>query len=181
VHPLTANGVTFYLPKLVDAAQYDRIDPDTDWTCFRNARAQWIPHTYVRLRRAGHDVRISDRPPERGIAVVFAGDMRRFLSARPARANLRIVCAQADRRVPETALADVIVQHNGLRADGTRRVFVPNWPQNGLVPRAPRRGTTSWCGRQRDSQPRRRRLPRPSPQGRPRTRCRPWLRSRRSR
>jgi hypothetical protein len=135
-------AITFYLPKLVDPSQYDDVDPDADWTRFRNARAQWIPHTYVRLRRAGHAVRIDNRPPEHGIVVVFAGDMRRFLSACTARRSLRVVCAQADRRVPEAALADVIVQHNGLRADGRRRFFIPNWPQGGLVPRHPGRGTS---------------------------------------
>lgn len=135
----TSPRITFYLPKLSDPAEYEGIDPDTEWSRFKNARAMWIPHTYVRLRHAGHNVLIDNRPPGSGIAVVFAGDMRRFLSQAPRRRRPLIVCAQADRLVPEADLADVIVQHNGLRANGRRRFFIPNWPQGGLIRRDPSR------------------------------------------
>ena len=136
--------VTFYLPKLTDPSRFDDIDPDLDWTPFRSARGQSIPHTYVRLRQAGHDVEISNQVPSAGIVVVFAGDMRRFRATRPGhgRGRMIVVCVQTDRRVPEVSLADVIVQHNGLRADDRRRYFIPNWPQPGLVSRDQARGST---------------------------------------
>jgi hypothetical protein len=134
--------VAFYLPKLSDPTQYDHVDPDTDWSLFKNARGQWIPHTYVRLRKAGADVAITSEPPTRGIVVVFAGDMRRFLARHRSRRDLVVVCAQADRRTPEAAMADVVVHHNGVRANAKRHFFIPNWPQAGLVPRDPQRGTT---------------------------------------
>ena len=127
--------VTFYLPKLSDPARFDDIDPEEDWTPFRSARGQSIPHTYVRLRQAGNPVQISNRPPSGGIAVVFAGDMRRFGAARLRRDSTLVVCVQTDRRVPEVSRADVIVEHNGLREDGLRHVFIPNWPQPGMLPR----------------------------------------------
>jgi hypothetical protein len=132
--------VTFYLPKLADVSDFDAVDPDTEWTRFLSARAQAIPHTYVRLRHAGHPVRMANRPPSAGIAVVFAGDMHRFVSHCESRDDVVVVCVQADRRVPEVSLADVVVQHNGLQADDERRFFIPNWPQSGLVPRDTSRG-----------------------------------------
>jgi hypothetical protein len=134
--------VTFYLPKLSDTSAFDHIDPDTDWSPFRSARGQSIPHTYVRLRQAGHDVTLSNRPPSTGVVVVFAGDMRRYQAARPRRGRPLVVCVQTDRRVPDVSLADVIVQHNGLREDGRRWFFIPNWPQPGLTLRDSSRGST---------------------------------------
>ena len=137
---MPTSPVTFYLPKLDDPASFEGIDPEADWAPFRSARGQSIPHTYVRLRQAGHDVQLSNRPPSGGIVVVFAGDMRRYRAARSAGGRPLVVCVQTDRRVPEVSLADVIVQHNGLREDGQRRFFIPNWPQPGLVPRDPEHG-----------------------------------------
>ncbi len=137
---MSTSTVTFYLPKLTDPAQFDHIDPETDWRPFRNSRGQAIPHTYIRLRQAGHAVQLSNYPPRNGIVVVFAGDMRQFQAERSRKNRPTVVCVQADRLAPEVSFADVIVQHNGLREDGRRRFFIPNWPQPGLVPRAPDRG-----------------------------------------
>ena len=49
------------------------------------------------------------------------------------------VVAQADRPLP--ALADLVITQNGLNGESTRFRHIPHWPQPGLVPRNPERGT----------------------------------------
>jgi hypothetical protein len=46
------------------------------------------------------------------------------------------------RDVGEPLIADFEVLQNGRFADGIRRYFVPHWPQPGLIPRDPARGTS---------------------------------------
>lgn len=132
--------VTFYLPGLAEPDMYDDVDLAQEWPRLKSGRALWIIHTYIRLRNAGHDVRIVGRAPDQGVVVVFARDMGSYLASRGNKSRTLIVCAQADAILAEVSVADVILQHNGLRADDKRVFFVPNWPQAGLVPREPSRG-----------------------------------------
>lgn len=135
-------SVTFYLPDHPDPSVFDGVEPELDWRVFKTGRDQWIPFTYVCLRQAGHSVSIANEPPREGIAVVFASDMRRFLQDCGNRKDVLVVCTQADRRIPELLLADIVVQHNQVETDGRRTFFIPNWPQPGLIPRDPARGET---------------------------------------
>ncbi len=50
-----------------------------------------------------------------------------------------LVGVRADNREP--LLADFEIVQNGRFADGRKRFFVPHWPQPGLIPRDPARGT----------------------------------------
>ncbi|HVR99524.1 MAG TPA: glycosyltransferase, partial [Thermoanaerobaculia bacterium] len=57
----------------------------------------------------------------------------------PRRRDVVLVGARADNREP--LIADFEVLQNGRFADGRRRFYMPHWPQPGLIPRDPARGT----------------------------------------
>lgn len=133
--------VAFYMPELASPDELDDVDPDRDWHVLGAGRYQTVAQTYLRLREAGMPVRMATNPPPAGTTVVFAPNLKRFLKECPRRADVTVVCVEADRPVAQLPLADVIVRHNGLGADGRRVCFIPNWPQGGLVPRDPSRGT----------------------------------------
>ena len=48
--------VTFYLPGERDLERLRRLDPDRDWDEFVRGEHAWILQTYLRLRRAGHEI-----------------------------------------------------------------------------------------------------------------------------
>ena len=94
--------------------------------------------TWARLARAGLPVTLADRAPRDGLVVFHAKERHALARTLAWRADITLVGIRADSRSP--ALADVEVVQNGRFADGHRRVFIPSWPQPGLVPRAPSRG-----------------------------------------
>lgn len=137
----TALPVAFYMPELDDVAGFEKHDPDRDWHEFGQAAFMTVGQSYIRLRDAGYPVRLVNRPPDKGIVVVFGPNIGQLLEDCRDHRRLLIVCLQADRRLPQILLADVIVRHNSHGTDGHRRVFMPNWVQGGLVKRDPSRGT----------------------------------------
>lgn len=114
------------------------LDPERDFGEFQTGERAWILQTYLRLRRAGHEVELTDRWPERGL-LVFSSKQRRIVKrvAGPTD-NVRLLGIRED--VGDVLIADWEVLQNGRRADGARRFFVPFWPQPGLIPRDPSRG-----------------------------------------
>jgi hypothetical protein len=113
--------------------------PDT------SRRRVWLVQTYLWLRRFGYDVAISPVLPAEGAVVLLPEPPieRAFLRQyTAAHRSLLIVTIRADIVGYRPSLADVDVTQNGRFADGTRTVFIPHWPQPGLLPRNPDRGTT---------------------------------------
>lgn len=132
--------VTFYLPELEDARSFEDVDPDIDWHLLGTGRFQTVGQTYLRLRQRGLPVSLATDAAVAGVVVVFAPNLQQFLAECPSRADVTLVCVQADRPVRQLPLADVIVRHNGHRVDNRRFFFIPNWPQGGIRPRADSRG-----------------------------------------
>ncbi len=130
--------VTFYLPGEDDLPRLAGLDPDRDWREFQRGERIWVLQTFLRLARAGHPVRLAGEPPARGVVVFHAKHERALLAARRHWRDLVLVGVRADNRQP--LAADVEVVQNGRFADGRSRVFVPHWPQPGLLPRDPARG-----------------------------------------
>jgi hypothetical protein len=116
------------------------IDPDREPHRFERGEHAWTVQTCVRLARAGLPVSLADRAPARGTVVFHAKERRDLLRSLPAGADVLLVGIRADNG--ECRAADVEVVQNGRFADGRRRVFIPFWPQPGLVPRDPGRGET---------------------------------------
>src|SRR5262245_38198098 len=72
--------VTFFLHGEPDLERLEALDPDRDPGEFRTGERAWILQTCLRLRDAGHPVRLSAEWPGEGI-VVFSSKQRRVLRA----------------------------------------------------------------------------------------------------
>jgi hypothetical protein len=95
----------------------------------------WIVQTYLRLRCASLQVTISDTFRDDAINVVSYHDLSlRDLPARP-----YIIATQHDAPRPE--ICDRNVVQNSLNVLTKTDHFIPHWPQPGLIPRDPARGT----------------------------------------
>jgi len=100
---------------------------------------RWVVQTCLRLTRAGEPVRLVDRVPSRGTLVYHAKHEREVLSQLNGHRDLVLVSIRADKR--ESRHADLEVVQNGRWADAGRRHHIPYWPQPGLMPRDPDRGS----------------------------------------
>ncbi|MET0342142.1 MAG: glycosyltransferase [Polyangiales bacterium] len=110
--------------------------PDPDVIPHRIVEVEecWIVQTYLRLRRAGLQVTLSDGFREDAINVVSYHDLAlRDLPARP-----YIIATQHDAPRPE--ICDRVVVQNSLNLVSKNDHFIPHWPQPGLIPRDPARG-----------------------------------------
>ncbi len=132
--------VTFFHSRAHEFGPPAAIDPDREPHRFERGEHAWTVQTYVRLARAGLPVSLADRAPAHGIVVFHAKERRELMRSLPAGADVLLVAIRADNG--ECRAADVEVVQNGRFADGRRRVFIPFWPQPGLVPRDPGRGET---------------------------------------
>jgi hypothetical protein len=128
--------VTFVVPDEPDLESRVTLDPDRDWQIMRR-KQRWVLQTYLRLARAGFPVRVSARPPKRGIVVFHARHANVIRPTLARNSEITLVAIRGDYR--ESLLADYEVVQNGRWADGKRRIFVPYWPQPGLIPRDPSR------------------------------------------
>jgi Glycosyl transferases group 1 len=114
------------------------LDPERDFGEFQTGERAWILQTYLRLRRAGYEVELTDRWPQRGL-LVFSSKQRRIVKRLGGRTDeVRLLGVREDVGVPW--IADWEVLQNGRYADGRKRFLVPLWPQPGLIPRDASRG-----------------------------------------
>ena len=131
--------VAFYLADEPDLEAVRRLDPDLDLAAFRHGERAWVVHTCFRLRAAGYPVELVDTPPAGGLVVFHAKHKHALARAVRGRRDLSFVGLRADNSSP--LLADFEIVQNGRFADGSSRFAVPFWPQPGLLPREPGRGT----------------------------------------
>lgn len=97
---------------------------------------QWVVRTFVFLRRLGIDADLSGEVAYDRINLLDQNDID--LCRAPSRAFLVTIRADRD---PSFVSAMEIVQNNSS-VWSRRNVFVPHWPQPGLLPRDPTRGMT---------------------------------------
>lgn len=114
-------------------------DPDQDWRVFHRGERNWILQTYLRLAGSGLPVELTDMPPDDGLVLFHAKHAVALAKRLPPDSPAVLVGVRADNREP--LIADFEIVQNGAFADGARRFFLPHWPQPGLVPRDPERGT----------------------------------------
>lgn len=128
--------IAFFLPYADDVRD---ADPHADHGIFTNGATIWIGTTFHELRRRGLPVVLrSDRPQER-IVVVHRDHVRSLERTLPTTGRPLVVVVRAD-RVPHPGADVEIVQNASLRQTPRKR-SVTHWPQPGLVPRDPSRGT----------------------------------------
>lgn len=136
---MSAPAATFFLAGEEDLEPLRRLDPERDWREFVRGERAWILQTWLRLARVGHPVALSSTLPEEGLVVFHAKHKRALLRFGRRLAGVVLVGVRADHREP--LVADFEVLQNGRFADGRRRFALPHWPQAGLVPRDPARGS----------------------------------------
>jgi hypothetical protein len=129
----------FFTERAAEFLPLAEAEPERDPSRYSRGEHVWTVQTCVRLARAGHRVTLADRAPASGIVVFHVKERRALLRTLPRRADLLLVGARADNR--STGAADVEIVQNGAFSDGRRRIFLPHWPQPGLIPRDPGRGT----------------------------------------
>jgi hypothetical protein len=131
--------VTFFLDGEEDLESLRHLDPDRDWRQFQRGEQVWVLQTYLRLARAGLPVELAAVPPGEGLIVFHAKQSRALRRQAHLLGDAVLVAARADNRQP--LIADFEILQNGHFADGRRRFHMPHWPQPGLLPRDPARGT----------------------------------------
>jgi hypothetical protein len=137
IPPLT---VTFFLAEAGDAG-LDRLDPDRDWRELQVGERAWILQSYLRLAAAGLPVALAEAPRP-GIVVYHAKQWRELERRLTVPQQSTLVAVRGDVRPAPNA--DFEVVQNPRVARG-RRLFVPHWPQAGLVPRDAARGSALRC------------------------------------
>jgi hypothetical protein len=122
-----------------DLESLDESDIEREPRRFVGGRNSWIAQTFVRLRPAieARGWRASAGPDfiPGTISIVHRDDMNRFASDGHAS---YLVVVRADRA--PVAACDIAIAQNALKLARNER-FIPLWPQPGLVPRDPSRGT----------------------------------------
>jgi hypothetical protein len=131
--------VTFFLDAEEDLESLRRLDADRDWRQFQRGEQVWVLQTYLRLVRAGLPVELAAVPPGEGLIVFHAKQARALRRQAHLLGDAVLVAARADNR--QALIADFEILQNGYFADGKRRFHMPHWPQPGLMPRDPARGT----------------------------------------
>jgi hypothetical protein len=132
--------VTFFLDDDVDSLR--GLDPARDWRELQRGERAWVLQTWLHLAKAGHPARLSARLPESGI-VVFHAKQRRAVRGQyrgGRHRDLLLVSVRGDLR--QVSIADCELVQNRHSADGRRQIFVPHWPQPGLLPRDEARGSS---------------------------------------
>lgn len=114
--------------------------PDVFWTGFfgqmRSGVYAWTVQTYLRLRESGFPCELVGRLPQDGIIVAHRKSLGRTFQPSP---KALLVCLKADAPFHSYAHLHVVLNRGDLRP-WYPAVYMPHWPQAGLLPRDPARG-----------------------------------------
>ena len=94
--------------------------------------------THLRLRAAGFSSALTDRIPAEGLVLFHNKHEKLVRRGIPAGGAPVLVGIRADNR--EALVAEIELVQNGRFAKPGRRLFIPHWPQPGLVARDAARG-----------------------------------------
>lgn len=127
--------VVFVIPGKTDA-ELDRmraLDVDRDWQFFGEGWAAWIVQTYLLLRAQGEPVELAATFSQNAINVVHVAQLARL--RRPS--GCFLVGVRAD--YPPVRWCHYHIVQNQTQIS-QRSIWLPHWPQPGLIPRDPSRG-----------------------------------------
>jgi hypothetical protein len=130
--------IRFYLPEKIPADMPS--SPDAYWTGFRGHMRggvyAWTVQTYQRLRDAKLNCELSDQLPSEGILVAHRKSVpRNYVPPR----GVLFVCLRADATFHPFAHWHVVINRLALNR-WYPSVYMPHWPQPGLIPRDSARG-----------------------------------------
>lgn len=133
-------AIRFYLP---DGIPDDMpLSPGVYWTGFagkmRSGVYAWIVQTYQHLRAAGFPCELTSTLPEDGIMVAHRKSLPRDYVPPP---GLLFICTRADATFHPYAHWHVVLNRRELNP-WFPSIYMPHWPQPGLIPRDPARGDT---------------------------------------
>jgi hypothetical protein len=137
--PYSVNFVVRYpesWPELFHASDKLMLEPNSLRDRIKNNEDCWIVLTYVYLKQKQLNVSISDRFISGEICVVSSLD----LGIKDRTFNSFIVGCRSDGFVP--ALCEIAVVQNKTCIQSETDIFIPHWPQPGLIPRRSERGST---------------------------------------
>ncbi len=123
-------------PELFKPSETSLPDPDSLRSRIQTNEDCWIILTYLYLKRKHLNVSISDRFIPGEICVVSSLD----LGIKDRTFNSFIVGCRSDGFQP--ALCDLTVVQNKACIDSETDIFIPHWPQPGIIPRLKERGST---------------------------------------
>lgn len=130
--------IRFYLPETIPA------DVSTPWEAYQLAArglvrpgvVAWTVQTFLQLRRAGFACELVHEIPTDGILIAHRKSIPRdFIPP----AGVLFVCLRADATFHPYAHWHV-VQNRDAASSWFPSVYMPHWPQPGLIPRDPARG-----------------------------------------
>jgi hypothetical protein len=110
------------------------VDLDSIHDRIRDSEAAWVISTYLRLKKVYRNVLLTDRFVSGKICVVNAGNLR----AKDFTFNSFVIGCRGDSYAPE--LCDFVVVENQANVKSPTDIYMPHWPQPGLIPRRPARG-----------------------------------------
>ncbi len=124
-----------------DIATLTPADVDRQQHRFRSGIDVWIAQSYVLLRDAlaarGYEVRFGSRHPWHGIGIAHWDDLNALFNGAH---RAHVIGVRADRSRLESCERVIVQNDIGPLAPCER--YIALWPQPGLVPRDPARGTT---------------------------------------
>jgi len=123
-------------PELFDSSEISILDPSSLHSRIQTNEECWILVTYLYLKQKYLNVSISDRFIPGQICVISSLD----LGIKDRTFNCFIVGCRGDGFPPP--LCDFTVVQNKICIDSKTDVFIPIWPQPGLIPRLKERGST---------------------------------------
>ena len=130
--------VHFYLPDPIPADMPQ--SPDVYWTGFRGYMRggvyAWTVQTFQRLRDSGLPCDLTAQLPTEGILVAHRKSIPRDFVPPP---GVLFVCLRADATFHPFAHWHVVINQLALNP-WYPSVYMPHWPQPGLIPRNPERG-----------------------------------------
>jgi hypothetical protein len=132
--------IRFYLPEEIPADMPQ--SPDVYWLGFRGLIRggvyAWTIQTFLRLRAAGFPCELVHELPTDGILVAHRKSVPRFFIPPP---GVLFVCLRADATFHPYAHLHIVLNRLALNW-WYPSVYMPHWPQPGLLPRNPARGDT---------------------------------------
>jgi len=129
----------FVLPSCSDddLALFRSLDVDEHWYHFVDGVFCWILQTYLIMRARLESVRLSSLCSPDAINLVHAVDLPKVQTS----PDIFVVALRADYR--RCSWAHLHVVQNQVQLEKTDSVFIPHWPQPGLIPRRQDRGTVA--------------------------------------
>lgn len=121
--------IFFYLPQPFWPTTWPKT-ANENWPGFRLEIYAWTLQTYLRLQEIEFTCELSQQIPDQGI-VLFHSSVLQGASLKPGPRQL-FICLKAD--APPHVHAQLHIVQNPVEAS-PRRVFMPHWPQPGLLPR----------------------------------------------